>query len=326
MSRWSGSKPTGTCCSRSKLRSEQAGAHQQHDAERELHRDEELAHPVAAAPGRRRRPWSASASSPRVAVSRRHRAEHEPGPDRDREREEQHRPVEPDVPERGQAAGHGRHQRRDPPAGERARRSVPPISASTTLSVRSWRTSRARPAPSAARSDISRRRAVARASWRLAMLAQAMSRISATKPEQDQQRRADVAHEEIAQRCCSDARAPALVSGILGGERPGDAAPGRPRPRAAVTPARVRPTPQNAGFCRVTQSGSGADVTGSQISVGPNGSWKSAAVTPITDVRQPVEHQRAAEHAGVGRRSARSRPHGRARRPAPRCRPRSPRR
>ena len=51
---------------------------------------------------------------------------------------------------------------------------------------------------------------------------------------------------------------------------------------APLTPARIRPTPPNAGFSRVTQFGFGPDVAGSQISVGPKGSWKSAAVTPIT--------------------------------------------
>ena len=59
---------------------------------------------------------------------------------------------------------------------------IPATTASTTLSVRSWRTSRARPAPTAARTTISRPRAEARASSRLATLAQAMSRTKATAP------------------------------------------------------------------------------------------------------------------------------------------------
>ncbi len=47
------------------------------------------------------------------------------------------------------------------------------------LSARNWRTSRARPAPSAARTATSRIRDCARASWRLATFTHA---ISSTKP------------------------------------------------------------------------------------------------------------------------------------------------
>jgi len=52
--------------------------------------------------------------------------------------------------------------------------SVPPIAAITTLSVSSWRTMRARPAPRARRIAISRCRTDDRASRRLATLAHAM--------------------------------------------------------------------------------------------------------------------------------------------------------
>jgi len=55
-----------------------------------------------------------------------------------------------------------------------------PASARIRLSVRSWRTRRPREAPSAMRTLISRRRIVARASIRLATLAQAISSTNAT--------------------------------------------------------------------------------------------------------------------------------------------------
>ena len=55
-----------------------------------------------------------------------------------------------------------------------------PSIVSTQLSVISWRSSRPRPAPSAVRTAISRRRASDRAISRLATLAQAMSRTNAT--------------------------------------------------------------------------------------------------------------------------------------------------
>ena len=60
--------------------------------------------------------------------------------------------------------------------------SAPPASERITHSVSSWRTSRPRPAPSAARTAISDSRAAARASSRLATLAQAMSSTKPTAP------------------------------------------------------------------------------------------------------------------------------------------------
>ncbi len=56
---------------------------------------------------------------------------------------------------------------------------------STTLSVSSWRMSRDGPPPSAWRSAISRARAVARVSRRLATFAHAMSKTSATAPNRN---------------------------------------------------------------------------------------------------------------------------------------------
>ena len=65
-----------------------------------------------------------------------------------------------------------------PPSSHKARRTPnpPPASASTRLSVTSWRTRRPRPAPSARRTAISRRRAAARPIRTPAMLAQAIRR------------------------------------------------------------------------------------------------------------------------------------------------------
>ena len=60
--------------------------------------------------------------------------------------------------------------------------STPPTAASTRLSVSNWRTTRPRPAPSAERIASSRDRAVARASSRLATLAQQMSSTKPTTP------------------------------------------------------------------------------------------------------------------------------------------------
>ena len=73
-------------------------------------------------------------------------------------------------------------------------------SASTTLSVSSWRTMRPRPAPSAVRTAISRARAAPRASSRLATLPQAISSTSADRREQRQQPLPDVADELLDER------------------------------------------------------------------------------------------------------------------------------
>ncbi len=59
---------------------------------------------------------------------------------------------------------------------------MPPIAASSRLSVSSCRTSRPRPAPSATRTATSRARAEARASSRLATLAHAINSTNATAP------------------------------------------------------------------------------------------------------------------------------------------------
>ena len=66
------------------------------------------------------------------------------------------------------------------PVYARPQPSTVPPSASSTLSIRSCRTTRHRLAPSAARIAISRSRAVDRASSMLATLAQAISNSSAT--------------------------------------------------------------------------------------------------------------------------------------------------
>ena len=61
--------------------------------------------------------------------------------------------------------------------------SAPPSSASSRLSVRSWRSRRSRPAPSAVRTASSCRRTSARASSRLARFVHAMSRTHKAAPK-----------------------------------------------------------------------------------------------------------------------------------------------
>ena len=90
-----------------------------------------------------------------------------------------------------------------PPPGTHGRTAVPrppPHSASTTLSVSSWRTIRPRPAPSAVRTAISRARAAPRASSRFATLPHAISSTRPDRCEQRQQPLPDVADELLDER------------------------------------------------------------------------------------------------------------------------------
>ena len=73
---------------------------------------------------------------------------------------------------------------------------APPSAARTRLSVSNCRTRRPRLTPSATRRSISRRRACARASNRLAMFAQAMSRTTTTPPINSCSGRANCARSE----------------------------------------------------------------------------------------------------------------------------------
>ena len=67
----------------------------------------------------------------------------------------------------------------------------PPSVATSRLSVRSWRTNRSRPAPSAVRTTSSRWRTSPRASSRLARLAQAMSSTHSEAPHNPRSKRRD---------------------------------------------------------------------------------------------------------------------------------------
>ena len=127
--------------------------------------------------------------------------------------------------------------------------SVPPIADSTTLSVTSWRTILRRPAPSAARTASSRVRAVARASRRLATLAQQMSSTKPTTPRNS----IDVTLRSlpIIVSCIGSSRTlrPALVCGNSR-ERPSATACRSDCAAAMPTPGWSRPTTWSANAPR----------------------------------------------------------------------------
>ena len=201
--------PRSTCC----MRDERA---QQHARSREQHQRR-------APPRRRRAPCAASpaascrrgcGSTSRIdageiaaaAVQRRRQAADDARQRGHGEREHEHRHVERDlrfVRNRVRAA-----RARESPAGRRTRArvpSAPAASASSRLSVSSWRTRRARLAPSAARTVISRCRAVALDSSRFETFAQAINEQQPDRAEQHPDVAGDAARKRLGERQQPDA-------------------------------------------------------------------------------------------------------------------------
>ena len=161
----------------------QPRADEQHDRERDFDDDEAAPQRAAERARPARRLPSASGPDPCAPAAA-------PAPGRTRrpcaressDREREHAPVHRDGVE-------ARQVRRARSRGARARRAsasatptAPPVRPSSRLSVSSWRTSRPRPAPMAARNASSRSRTDARASSRFATLVHAISSTHATAP------------------------------------------------------------------------------------------------------------------------------------------------
>ena len=160
---------------------QQRRADEQHERERELADDED----AAQAGWRVRRRWPSA--SPRASPTADRRASLEsPAPGRRGRRSAIDRPavnastvpLTPTACRRGRLDGLSCTSASTPQTAT-SRPSAPPTAASSTLSVSSCRTRRARPAPSARRIAISRWRTDERASSRFATFAQA---ISSTQP------------------------------------------------------------------------------------------------------------------------------------------------
>ena len=168
-------------CQVAQAEQEARAARHQAKRKRHLHSHEEAAHAQTAglsAGMAQRQQRSRSGGLPR-----RQQAEKQRGDRADGGAEKQHARIQRQVePHRvGLLRDHG-HQ---PGSGRRPPRSHPQMPASSEisrLSVSSWRTSRARRAPSDTRSAISPDRAAERASSRLAVLAQAISRMHTETP------------------------------------------------------------------------------------------------------------------------------------------------
>ena len=155
-------------------------------------------------------------------LERRHHAEEQAGADRDDQRDRQHAQIDGRV---GDARDVGRRERDEQHAHRRPRgrrRAPPRPSPAAGPSTANWRISRSPLAPSAVRTATSRRRALPRASSRLATFAHATSRTRPDGGQQHEQRRPDRTEDDGRQAARRRRRARAF-SGYgaleIGGDR-----------------------------------------------------------------------------------------------------------
>ena len=193
----------------------------------------------------------------------------------------------------------------------------PPSEASSTLSVSNWRTSRARSAPIDSRTAISCRRAVARASSRLATLAQAMSSTSPTMA---------ISTLPASTSCCWNCggNVPSVI-GRTASERPRNSvgnASSSPWPMAADVglglldaDARLQPRDRLVDQARAASCRTRAPdpvSTSRYMDIGTHSSGppsvdvprKPSPVTPITVNGRPLQRDRLADEVLASRRSA----------------------
>ena len=297
-------------------------AHQQHDAEAELDRHEELAHPgpaeeVGPAPLQRVGQLAPG------AVPRRDRAEDEPGADRDREREEQHPPVEPHLAERRQSVRHHRHQRRDPPA--RDQHAHRPADQRQHHALGQELADQSRPPGAECRAERHLPPAGGGAGeLEVGDVGAGDAQDQRHEPQQDQQRRPDLADQRIAERLEADPQ-PGVGRGELGGELRRDAGQVRRRVRGGHPRAHPSHRPERRAFPgepgRVGRRGHRQPHLGRAERV---------LVLGAESRRSPAAGRRSAPASGPPgpsrRRSARSRSRATGPPPAPPFPPSSPRR
>ena len=122
--------------------------------------------------------------------------------------------ADPSMPMRGMLPGLSASRARTP-AAPIASPSTPPISESSTLSVRSWRTMRPRPAPmAAADGDLARADAGA-GQQQVGDIGAGDQEHRSHRAQQDQERRPDIAHDDLLQRLHREAAVRAQAAGNL---------------------------------------------------------------------------------------------------------------
>ena len=177
---------------------QQPAAGEQHQRQRDFRRDQRAPEPASG-----RHDVAACRILERLhdvaarRVERRHQAEQHAGRDAEQCDEEEDGDIEPHFGDARRARRSDRDQAVDGPPRPATRPAAPPSSASSRLSVSSWRTRRPLPAPSATRTASSRPRLEALAITRLAMFAQAISSTNADRPEQREQTAFDVPDDAV---------------------------------------------------------------------------------------------------------------------------------
>jgi len=159
-----------------------------------------------------------------------------------------------------------------------------PANESTRLSVRSCSTRRLRVAPRAVRIDISRTRPLARASCRLATLAQAISRTKPVTPSNSQVYWDNKPPIRNSRRGITMVRQPVLVLGNCRSSRCAMASISV-RACSTGTPGDNRATLNRIGAGRKRQTG-GGKARGIQASMA-GGKSKPAGITPTTLTERP---------------------------------------
>ena len=176
-------RKTGIDIAQGLKRSDHEGrAHHQHQRKRHLHDDQRAAR-RATLPARARATRGQRVGRVDVErmLQRRDRAERERRRDRDGHGECEHGRIDPDLPKARQVAGTDGHEYLQPEVGQRQSEHAADCT-DVALSTSNSRAIRALPAPSAARTASSCRRASVRTSMRFAMLAHATSSTAPIAP------------------------------------------------------------------------------------------------------------------------------------------------
>ena len=220
---------------------EKAGADDEHERQRNLQDDHRAAEAEARLADNR-----ASLFLQRVVrlharrAQRGNRSEEQRRRHRDKRGEHEDAPVDPDVERDWRIVDRQlAYQQRGAPAREQRARASAPADREHGLSASSWRAMRQRDAPSATRTLNSCRRALARASSRFAMLAQAISSTSATTPMMRRAARGTAARDRSGP-LAAGAQAERIASGTAPRSRVGSSAAAWPRGSAAAR--RAAPT------------------------------------------------------------------------------------
>ena len=242
-------------------------------------------------------------------MERRGHPEQDAGEQREAEGEQQHPSVDARPPRAAGSTQAPRAPARSRPTRPSIAPIVPPATASSTLSVRSWRISRVRPAPSAVRSAISRWRDSARGEQQAGHVRARDEQQQRDRAAADEDRGPHVAHDLLLDRrrgavelaACSRSGYAASMPRMQGRRSPAAAV-------ASVTPSRSRPTTLRKCQPRCAAVGRGIELQRRpQLHAGARVvRWaaESRGHHPDDRRRRVVDHEHAADDRRDRRRSA----------------------